>query len=49
VRPAEGVPERFWHIGIRIEDDVLVTPEGNSVLTDTPKSVADIEALMKRR
>ena len=37
-----------WHgIGIRIEDDVLVTEDGHRVLTDgVPKSTADIEALM---
>src|SRR5205814_130034 len=28
VRPADGVPERFWNIGIRIEDDAVVTPSG---------------------
>ena len=28
VRPAEGVPERFWNIGIRIEDDAVVTADG---------------------
>ena len=27
VRPAEGVPEQFHHIGIRIEDDAIVTDE----------------------
>lgn len=49
VRPAEGVPEQYWHIGIRIEDDALVTESGCEILTgDVPKSVADIEALMKR-
>ncbi len=47
VRPAEDVPERFWNIGIRIEDDVLVTATGGEVLTsDAPKHVSDIEALM---
>ena len=48
VRPAEGVPRHFWDIGIRIEDDVLVTAAGCEVITDAPKSVAEIEALMAR-
>jgi Xaa-Pro aminopeptidase len=40
-------PEAFWNIGIRIEDDALVTDSGCDILTaGTPKSVADIEALM---
>ena len=48
VRPGEGVPERFWNIGIRIEDDVVVTDAGCRVLTgDAPKDVAEIEALMR--
>jgi Xaa-Pro aminopeptidase len=48
IRPAENVPEAFWNIGIRIEDDVLVTEAGCEVLTKNAlKSVADIEALMK--
>ncbi|WP_306394574.1 Xaa-Pro aminopeptidase [Telluria beijingensis] len=48
VRPGEGVPERFWDIGIRIEDDVVVTDAGCRVLTgDAPKDVAEIEALMQ--
>jgi Xaa-Pro aminopeptidase len=49
VRPAEGVPEQYWNIGIRIEDDALVTENGCEILSiDAPKSVADIESLMKR-
>jgi Xaa-Pro aminopeptidase len=44
-----GVPKKFWNIGIRIEDDVLVTADGHEVLTrDAPKAVAEIEALMER-
>ena len=44
-----GVDARWWNIGIRIEDDVLVTREGNEVLTrEVPKSIDDIEALMKQ-
>ena len=47
VRPAQGVPERYWHIGIRIEDDVVVTEEGCRVLTaNAPKTIAEIEALV---
>lgn len=42
-----GVPPRFRGIGIRIEDDVVVTPEGCEVLTDgVPKDPAEIETLM---
>ena len=42
----EDAPENFRGIGIRIEDDVLVTPEGNEVITHaTPKKVAELEAL----
>jgi len=47
VRPAGGVPEEFWHIGIRIEDDVIVTEGGYRLLTGSaPKTVAEIEALV---
>jgi len=43
------VPEEFWDIGVRIEDDVLVSAAGNENLTAAaPKTVADIEALMQR-
>jgi Xaa-Pro aminopeptidase len=48
VRPAAGVPEQFWNIGIRIEDDVLITEQGHLNLSrDTPKTVAEIEAEMR--
>jgi len=48
VRPAEGVPEKYWNIGIRIEDDAHVTPDGCEILTTAvPNKVADIEALMR--
>ena len=48
VRPADNVPEHFWNIGIRIEDDVLVTDRGHEVITAAAvKSVSEIEALMR--
>jgi len=48
IRPADDVPQAFWNIGIRIEDDAVVTPDGCELITnDVPKAVADIEALMQ--
>jgi Xaa-Pro aminopeptidase len=48
VRPAESVPERFWNIGVRIEDDALVTATGCEILTaGAPKLVDEVEALMR--
>lgn len=44
------VAKKWRGIGIRIEDDVVVTKDGCDVLTaDVPKAVEDIEALMKGR
>ncbi|WP_269533549.1 aminopeptidase P N-terminal domain-containing protein [Chitinimonas sp. BJYL2] len=41
-----AVPEHFLHIGVRIEDDLLVTADGHENLTAlVPKDVAGIEAL----
>src|SRR6266851_847314 len=43
-RDDDTVPESFRGIGIRIEDDVLVTAGGHEVMTAaTPKTIADVE------
>ncbi len=47
IRPGDGVPERFANIGVRIEDDALVTAAGCEILTsDAPRQIAAIEDLM---
>ena len=48
VRPAPGVPERYWNIGIRIEDDAIVTPDGCELISrGVPVAASEIEALMR--
>ena len=47
IRAADDVPEAFHDIGVRIEDDALVTDGGCDIIShEAPKSIADIEALM---
>jgi Xaa-Pro aminopeptidase len=49
VRPGDGVPERFWNIGVRIEDDALVTESGSEIISAAaPKTIEQIESLMNR-
>jgi Xaa-Pro aminopeptidase len=48
VRPAEGVPEQFHNIGIRIEDDAIVTAGGCELISrEVPVMAGEIEALMR--
>ncbi len=48
VRPGPGVPERFHNIGIRIEDDAIVTADGCELITrEVPVDGTAIEALMR--
>jgi len=48
VRPADDVPEAYWNIGIRTEDDAAVTAEGCELLTrDVPVAADEIEAIMR--
>ena len=44
---SEGLDRRWWNIGIRIEDDVLITDTDNEILSDNvPKDADAIESLM---
>ena len=48
VRPGAGVPEQFWNIGIRIEDDAIVTANGCELISrGVPVDADEIEALMQ--
>jgi Xaa-Pro aminopeptidase len=49
IRTGDDIPEAFHDIGVRIEDDVLVTQQGHENLTAaTPKTVAEVEAACVR-
>jgi Xaa-Pro aminopeptidase len=49
VRAADDVPERFRNVGIRIEDDALITNSDCEILTaDVPKACDEIESLMRQ-
>jgi Xaa-Pro aminopeptidase len=46
IQPSSSLADPRWHgIGIRIEDDILVTQDGYRNLTDCPKEVTELEAL----
>ncbi len=48
VRPADDVPDAYWNIGVRIEDDAVVTAHGREIITaDAPKQADAIERLMR--
>jgi Xaa-Pro aminopeptidase len=48
IRPADDVPEAFWNIGIRIEDDAIVTSRGCELISrGVPVIASEIEALMR--
>jgi Xaa-Pro aminopeptidase len=47
IRPSDNVPKEFWGIGVRIEDDVLVTADGHDVLSkNAPKEIHELEAII---
>ncbi|HYP71019.1 MAG TPA: M24 family metallopeptidase, partial [Variovorax sp.] len=48
VRPGDDVPESFWNLGIRIEDDAVVTQTGCELISrGVPVAADEIEALMR--
>ena len=54
VEPGIYIPEdsdcdpKWWNIGIRIEDDILITPLGPEILSEkAPRTIEEIEAMMK--
>ncbi len=48
IPPQTEFPPAYWNIGVRIEDDILITENGNRNLSQAlPKSIPEIEAIMK--
>jgi Xaa-Pro aminopeptidase len=48
VRPSDRIPRAFWNIGIRIEDDAIVTETGCELISrGVPVAADEIEALMR--
>jgi Xaa-Pro aminopeptidase len=49
IRAADDVPRALWDVGVRIEDNALVTAAGCEILTDAvPRTASEIESLMAR-
>ena len=47
IRPSDHVSKEFWGIGVRIEDDVLVTSDGHDVLSkNAPKEIKELEEVI---
>jgi Xaa-Pro aminopeptidase len=50
IKEGADCDKKWWNIGVRIEDDVLITNEGHRVMSDcVPKTVEEIEKLMAEK
>jgi Xaa-Pro aminopeptidase len=48
IRPAANIPEAFWNIGIRIEDDAVITAQGCDLISrGVPVLASEIERTMR--
>lgn len=46
----QGIDPQYFNLGVRIEDDILITSDGHKILTEeAPREIEEIEALMKQK